>query len=186
MLWKKHERKEFLTKMELLDLSDFFVTKQQAIDFSARLSSISDMLYESNFNLENALQKHLGTIKKDKFLSLLRENKVAIGSNTAIKSFLDKIANNISNLPTATLTLAVEPDKEALQEISDWFPLNLKKQVLIEIQVEPRLVAGAIISYKGKLIDASIRSMFFDTKPAKPDVQQKPTANIKSQNTVSK
>jgi sugar-specific transcriptional regulator TrmB len=146
--------------MEELDLSDFITTKSQAVDFSARLSSISEMIYETDFDLEKNLQEQFGIQKKDAFLSLLRKNEIPPGSNSALNNFFGKIQETISSLPTAIIVLAVEPKSEILKTISDWFLLNLKQQILIEIQIDPKIIAGAAVNYQGKRLDASIKSIF--------------------------
>lgn len=146
--------------MDQMDLSDFFTTKSQATDFSARLSTIEGSLYEVDRNLETVLQEQLGVKKKDKFLTLLRENNVALDSNPAIKEFFNKIKESIKSMPGAAITMAVEPDEKILKAISDWFLLNLEQQILIETIVDPELIAGAAVDYKGKHFDASIKSVF--------------------------
>jgi F0F1-type ATP synthase delta subunit len=146
--------------MEIIDLSEFFTTKSQANDFSARLTNIAGKIYEVNFSLEKNLQEELGIRKKDKFLSLLRENKISPESNSALNNFINQLIQTISSLPVATLTLAIEPEEVTLKIISDWFLLNLKKQVLIDIQVDSDLIAGAIVNYQGRHFNASLKTTF--------------------------
>lgn len=145
--------------MEILDLSDFFKTKAEAIDFSQKLSTVGQKIFETNFNLERILMEQIGLQKKEKFISLLRENNVNISSNAALKEFFDIIQNKISYLPVLSITLAFNPTEETLQALSDWFVLN-KKQVLFEISVDKRLVAGVAIYYNSKYLDFSIKSRF--------------------------
>lgn len=171
--------------MDILDLSGFFTTKPQAIDFSARLATIADNLYESNFNLEEELQKNLGVSKKDKFMTLLRNNEISIGSNSVLADFFTKIRNTISSLETVTLTIALQPDQESLKEIADWFPLNLDRQVLIDIQIDPEIVAGAIIGYKGKRFNASIKKLF-EVPSSLSEVQKQQNAKVITQKTQEK
>lgn len=141
-------------------LSDFFTTKPQANDFSVRLNTISGKIYETDFNLEKILREQFGSQKKDKFISLLRENEISIESNSALSKFIDQIQQTISLLPSANLVLAIEPSEKILKAISDWFLLNLKKQVVIEIEINPDLIAGVAVSYMGKHLDSSIKSEF--------------------------
>lgn len=148
--------------MEFIDLTDFFTTKSQAVDFSARLAKVSEKIYEVSFNLEKSLQEQFGIRKKDKFLSLLRENNIQSESGSAISNFLTKIQELISSLPTASVTLAIEPNEEILKAISNWFLLNLKRQVLIETLIDPNIIGGAKAGFQGKQLDASIRSVFND------------------------
>jgi hypothetical protein len=146
--------------MDQLDLSDFFTTKSQASDFSTRLAAIEENIYGTNFNLDNALLSQFGLIKKDKFLTLIRDQQINTSSASDLKSFLAKIQVSISALPVLSLTLAFEPKSETMKVFTDWFLLNLKKQVIFEIKVDRSIIAGALVTFNGKYLDLSIKSMF--------------------------
>jgi F0F1-type ATP synthase delta subunit len=146
--------------MEELILSDFFTTKSQANNFSAHLNAISEKIYQLDFNLDKILQEHFGNRKMEKFISLLREKEVSIESKSALNQFFGKIQETILSLPTAILTFAIEPNEQILKSTSDWFLINLKKQVLIELKIDPNIIAGAVVSFQGKHLDCSIRSKF--------------------------
>jgi F0F1-type ATP synthase delta subunit len=148
--------------MEQFDLSDFFKTKAQANDFSIRLSAISEKIYETGFDLEKALMEQFGIQKKDKFISYLRNNKINLESSSALNEILTKIQEKISSLSVISLTMAIEPNGQMIKALSDWFFLNINKQVLFDIQVDPNLIAGSTITYGGKYFDFSIRSIFED------------------------
>jgi F0F1-type ATP synthase delta subunit len=146
--------------MEQLDLSDFFQTKAQARDFSNRLSSIEEKIYQTNFNLDNALLEQFGIQKKDKFISFLRDNKVNVGSGAALREMLGKVQQEIAALPVITLTIALEPTEKMIKELSDWVILNIKKQILFDIHVDKTLIGGSTINYGGKYLDCSIKPLF--------------------------
>lgn len=146
--------------MSQIALSPFIQTKPQANDFSARLATIAEQTFQTNFNLEKALMTHFGIEKKDKFIALLRENNVGVDSLPALKTFLLTIQEQISNLSVLPITLAFEPKEQTLTTLSDWFFLNLKKQVLFDIHVDRKLVGGAAITFNGKYIDLSIKAQF--------------------------
>ena len=142
------------------DLSEFFITKNQANDFIQSLNKIIDKLYEVNFNLENSLANEFGIDKKDKFISLLRENRMNNASQDSLKEALENMQEVVRNLPTVTLTIAFEPNQETLKAFLQWFLFNLNKQVLIDIQVERALIAGATVNCNGKFKDFSVKPLF--------------------------
>jgi hypothetical protein len=146
--------------MEEISLSDFFHTKPQATDFSIHLATISEDIYHTDFNLEKALIEHFGIKKKDQFISLLRNNKINIYSNSELKTFFDKIQATISNLPLLSLAIAFEPSEETLKALSEWLILNIHKEVLFDITVDTKLIAGATISFNGKYAECSIKPKF--------------------------
>jgi F0F1-type ATP synthase delta subunit len=146
--------------MEDFNFSDFFKTNTQATDFVTRLSSVSEQIYSTDFNLEKALSDQFGIQKKDKFMIILRDNKIPIDSNTALEDFLKKIREKISSMPIVSLMLAFEPKEETLKSISDWFPLNINMQVLLDIKVDPDIIGGTYINFNGKCSDFSIKPVF--------------------------
>jgi F0F1-type ATP synthase delta subunit len=173
-----------------LDLSPFFKTKAQAMDFNQRLSGISAKVYETNFNLESSLLDEFGIQKKDKFMTLLRDNKINPESPADLKKFFGKIQTTINTIPVLSMTIAFEPKEKTLQALSEWFLMNIKKQMLLEVTVDTNLIAGAKLQYKGKFVDGSIKPLFdnivqqmmtnsADKQPEKeaPKEQQQPAHN---------
>jgi len=146
--------------MNILDLSSFFQTKAQASDFASRIASLSEKIYETDFNLEKQLLNEFGLKKKDRFMTLLHENNVSIESNTALKEFFTQMQQQITSLPLLTLTIAFEPNDETMRTLAEWFLLNINKQVVFEIIVDRSLIAGAAIGFNGKEADLSIHDKF--------------------------
>lgn len=144
--------------MDSLNLSDFFTTKGQATDFLSRLATLSEMIYKTDFNLETSLMGLLGIQKKDKFLTLLRENNISSNSAGDLKNFIITLQTTITKLPVFSLTIAFEPTEQTLKVISEWFVMNLKKQAIFDFIVDPSIIAGAIINYNGKFKDYSFKN----------------------------
>lgn len=143
-----------------LDLTPFFKTKAQATDFMTSMAAVASVIYETNFNLEQALLNEFGLAKKDKLIALLHANKINIENTQALKAFFTKIQDTTSKLPVLSLTIAFEPKEKDLQAMSEWFIMNIKKQMLFEVTVNQNLIGGAVINYKGKFMDASIKPHF--------------------------
>lgn len=142
---------------EILDLSGFFVTKSQANDFVRGISNIIDKMYELNFNLENAFAQEFGIDKRDKFVQLLHENT---HKNLSLKDYLNSFIEQVKTLPELDITIAFEPNNDTLKAISQWFIISYGKQVLININVDKNIIAGASINYQGKYKDYSFKSVF--------------------------
>ena len=143
-----------------MDLSVFFQTKSQANDFSERLALLSEKTYETTFDLENTLMETLGIEKKDKMMILLRDNGISTQSQTALKGFFDKLREDMQKIPVLPLTIAFEPKTQTLKMLSDWFALTMQKQVIFDIVVDQKIIAGATITFQGKFGDYSIRQQF--------------------------
>lgn len=121
---------------------------------------VSDAVYEADFNLDEALTGQFGAKKKAAFNALLREQKIQVNSNNALRGFFAKISEKVASLPVLALKIAVEPDGSMLQELSDWFPANIDRQVLIDLEVVPGIIAGAVLTFNGRYADYSVRPVF--------------------------
>jgi len=146
--------------MEQLDLSDLFTTRAEANDFLARINTISEMLFKTDFNLEKVLIEQLGINKGDRFLTILRENNINVSSTQAIKIFFHTLSEKILAMPVIALTVAFEPQAQTLKAVSEWFVINMKQQMLFDITVDRKIVGGAAVTYNGKFFDFSIRQTF--------------------------
>jgi F0F1-type ATP synthase delta subunit len=143
--------------MQDLDLSVFFKTKPEASDFSIRMSTVAELIYRTDFNLDRVLTEKLGVVKKDQMKSLLRDSEVNTSSNTALLEFFTKITEKIKAMPVMTITCAIEPPPQTLQAMADWLLQNAGKQILFEIKIDPGIVGGLTISYNGKYKDYSVK-----------------------------
>ena len=146
--------------MDQIDLSDLFTTKVEANDFLARLTTISEMFFQTGFNLEHALHQQFGVNKSDKIITILRTNNVNPESLPAVKDFFFILMSKISSLPVISLTIAFEPQDQTLKSLAQWFFINMHKQVLFDLFVDHTILAGAHITYNGKFFDFSIKSTF--------------------------
>lgn len=146
--------------MEKVDLSAFFLTKAQAVDFGSRLSSVAEKIYKTDFQFEQAFSEEFGVQKKDKFLSLLRTQHISLDAHEALKNFMTTLQETINAMTTVSLVLAFEPPTASLMAIAEWFVMNMGQQVLIDVRVDPSIIGGATIDYNGRHVDFSIKPTF--------------------------
>lgn len=143
-----------------IDLSDFFITKSQATDFIQSLDNIIEQLYEVDFNLEKTLTNEFGMKKKDKFMELLRNIKMNNSSNELMKELFVNIQETVKKIPVLSLTIAFEPDETNLKAFLQWFLFSLNRQIIIDVQVDRNIIAGAAINFNGKYKDYSVKPLF--------------------------
>lgn len=71
------------------------------------------------------------------------------------KNMLIEIKKELSELTEVELTLAFEPSQEILSEVISWLRQNVSKSYL-NLKINPDIVAGAVVVYKGKYKDYSL------------------------------
>jgi hypothetical protein len=146
--------------MDQIDFSEFFSTKTESTEFLSGLTEVTDKIFQTDFHVEKALSEQFGINKSDRLLAIMRENTINTQSRDSIKKFLEKMQESIAALPVLSLTIGFDPKDKTLKSLSEWFLINVKKQVVFDFSIDPKVVAGATLTYNGKFFDFSIRPVF--------------------------
>lgn len=65
-------------------------------------------------------------------------------------------------LPIVHITLAVEADREHLEQIVLWLRSHVHPQAVIEVGLQPALIAGAYVRTSNQVFDLSLRGALRD------------------------
>lgn len=76
----------------------------------------------------------------------------------AIREEFDRIADEAEGIVHARLTTAIDLDKHELKRYEEALARRLGRQVRLQHQVDPRLVAGATVQIGDRLVDGSVRT----------------------------
>lgn len=60
-------------------------------------------------------------------------------------------------MTTVNLTLAFLPSKSLVKKLALWFKKNFGSKVVLDIQVDPKILGGAILSFNGYYRDFSLK-----------------------------
>ncbi len=74
------------------------------------------------------------------------------------KTFLDDLKRKLQDLKVIKLKIAFVAPSATLARICAWIRSNVAADIVLEVEVDHDLIAGAQISFAGKYIDASKRS----------------------------
>lgn len=83
-----------------------------------------------------------------------------------IYSVFDRLEKDIKAIEPLILYLPYELPKETVAEIGQKLRTDYGDKFLMDIQIDPNLVAGAALSYKGIYKDSSIKQRLTDNKKA--------------------
>lgn len=70
-------------------------------------------------------------------------------------------------LPVCDLTIAFEPTKEVLRDLGRWVRKNLDKEAVLRVTVDPGVMAGVEIAFKGRYKDLTVKAKIDDLFPFK-------------------
>lgn len=116
-----------------------------------------------------ALEEERIKIEKEKWelKEKLKENKENLEKIKSLKGernirellfFLEFLRDNLTSFNKVNLQIAFDPSEKIISKISQWFEENLKEKVILNFEINPRIIGGVIVEYKGKIFDFSLKS----------------------------
>lgn len=142
--------------MDIQQLSTFLKTTKDAADLEHILEQVSDGLYRTDTSTQELLRKLLPYEQAIVINKLAVQYGLQIDDKAKVQEFFTKIRAAITALPVVQMTLAMHPNVSLVTIIHEWFYRTYHKHVLLDIIVNPNIVAGSIISISGKYYDFSL------------------------------
>lgn len=103
----------------------------------------------------------------ESILLTLQEQNIGLSDYARLETFFSALKQQLAAIHTLHLTLAYHPTNEQVEQLSDWVRQATRSFVVLEIRVNPDQIAGAVITYKGKYVDLSLKkklSAVYQTK----------------------
>lgn len=113
------------------------------------VSQLKKSVYQ---NGKNALDKVLSDQVRISTAKILETSLT-----TQPDSLLTEIETQLANLPILRLRLAFSPTRTTLEKIATWLRKNSTPHWVLEIQIDPEILAGTIIEVNGFYRDFSYR-----------------------------
>lgn len=126
---------------------DNIYTTTQVEELSQILDLLGNTLYKlSKQSWEEVIKTKVPSGLAGDFNSVSAENR---------KLFLDDLNKQMKELKVLRLRIAVELPLADLEQICLWARKNLQPDIILDVEVDPALIAGAEISFQGKYVDMS-------------------------------
>ena len=93
----------------------------------------------------------------DELIHTFTEKVSAETSRSEAESFLKQLQTALRNCKILQLTIAFHPDDETIALFSSWVKKEIANNILLDIQTDKTIGAGALIIIDGKYKDYSIR-----------------------------
>jgi len=116
-------------------------------------------VFDTNKKSHAVLKEKLPFDIADIILEAAKIEKIDLDDSAQAEKFYSEIENNFKNLPTVDITLAFSPTYEQLKKISSWWRKNFNPEILINLKIDKKLVAGAVIGYGGNLKDYTLHQI---------------------------
>lgn len=143
-------------------LCEIVKTRHEAEFLKSDLARLANALFNTKIDAAKEIDLYVPFDKKEKLLMLFRDNGVNFQDLEATQKFLALTEETLDNLPVVKLQTAIAPRQETIDAISEWFTLQLNREVLLDITVEKDLVAGIVVINNGVVRDYSIKKKIND------------------------
>lgn len=75
---------------------------------------------------------------------------------------LEQLKKQLLSLRELEIELGFEPSEDSIYQIHDWIAKNTDKGFVISININPNIVGGANIAYKGKFYKGSLKEKILE------------------------
>jgi F-type H+-transporting ATPase subunit delta len=104
-----------------------------------------------------------------RFLKLVAANRRLFSVRDMIKGYRQLVARHKGEV-TAEVVLAERPSDARLAEIKAALKAVTKKDVLVEVKVDPSIIGGMIVKLGSRMVDSSLRTKLNSIKHAMKEV----------------
>lgn len=124
----------------------------------SEISLILEVLFRQQADLEKILDTKVSPQLRTYILDLLQGKPLDEALRERIAKTLAEIKKKAEGLQAITLTLAFEAQQSTIDRISSFARQTLGENIIIEINVEPGIIGGAIIVFNGLYRDYSLKT----------------------------
>jgi F0F1-type ATP synthase delta subunit len=138
------------------DFAKKIKTKEELIFYLEEIAQVRQIIFKDK---EASLSKKVeGKVSGEfkKFLERLEKEEVISKNPGQQFSFFQELEKYLQSLPEIKLEIAFSPDDNSLDRISQWLEKELGQKIILDLIINPRVVGGAIIEYRGNWHDFSL------------------------------
>jgi F0F1-type ATP synthase delta subunit len=123
------------------------LTKEELNSTLKKIEMLKNYLYKKP---EIPLSKK---IEKLNLSHLFSKEKIEVLTIPQTIDILEKKKKIFEKIPKITIEMAFEPTADFILKLKNWFWQNLKKNLVLDIKVNPKIIGGAKIYYEGKYFE---------------------------------
>lgn len=135
----------------------FLHTHRDANDMIGLITGIHSHIFDTEVLPEEIVLKNAPYEIAEAIFDVAKKNEFNLKNKDQADHFFKILVETFSSIPIVSLNLAKPPKINLLEQIKAWCKINLKSHVLLDITVDPNLLAGTQIYFNGKYKDYSLR-----------------------------
>jgi hypothetical protein len=140
----------------LEEINKKILTKEELIFFLEEINILEGFIFKDvgvplSEKVKGKLSEEFGS-----FLEKLEREKILPSSSNQQFSFFEELKENLKNIPQVRLEIAFQPSKEFLLKMREYLKELTGQDLVLDIILNPEVMAGAIIEYQGRCFDFSL------------------------------
>jgi hypothetical protein len=133
-------------------------TKSEVTQLLVCLEECSDKLFSSGS--QNDPQQAFRELPKavaDILIVTFASEPVTPEKKVILKRQLDELSDKLRKCKSIQLTIAFQPNEDAIALFSDWIKKNVRPDLLLDLQYDKSIVGGALLISEGVFKDYSVK-----------------------------
>lgn len=135
------------------------VSKVDVSRLVRELERIDNELTTITVRAKAGVQQQPQITMSDQLNAFLTQNKLSLTENNARTDLIKQIRVMKDSVPIIHMTFAVEADRESLQYLAGWLRAYIHPQAVIDVGLQPALIAGVYLRTSNQIKDLSLRGM---------------------------
>lgn len=153
-------------EINLNPLFPYLKTRKDATELTVLFEDVSDNLFKDNLTSEKVFNSKLPYDLASILGKMSQEKNISLQDKNALQDFLNKIQHEISKIPVVHIILAIDPTKDMIDEITNWFYVKYERLILLDITIDKDLIGGASLSFNGRANEYSLRNQIAQMHPS--------------------
>ncbi len=142
--------------MQNTTLDTFLATTYTTSQIKRRLTALQFFLNSKIFGGTKSLTNIV--VKDQYWIGSLGDNFFNAFNKKTISKELRELGEDLQKVPVLTILVPVELPEDKLSELGAWVRDQFKKQLILEVKINPGLIGGCALIWKGVYKDYSVKA----------------------------
>jgi F0F1-type ATP synthase delta subunit len=138
------------------DLAKRIKTKEELISFLEDIIKVRQIIFKNKDGLLSSKVEGKVNEELKKLIAGLEKKKVISKSAEKQAVFCERLEKYLQSLPQLKLEIAFHPQESSIVRISEWIKKELGDKTIIDLNINPKIIGGAIIEHQGNWRDFSL------------------------------
>lgn len=148
--------------MEISNLSshkfilDQIFTLHELQIYIRSLKTIQNLKFEQSENFFEGLRNNMPSLLMKYIQDFAETNKINLQNQQEVLTLAVNLTTYLEGIPVVELTLPIDLNYRQIIKLCKWWRDNTNQAVVISIKINPELLSGVTIAFKGKYVDYSL------------------------------